>query len=79
MDKKFKKVKAIFQPSKEHEHTLKEEYKQFIGKEFIFQYNGVMEDDEMFPGVYTLMPLPNKEEFICAWVPEFDLEIIEGV
>jgi hypothetical protein len=77
LGKQFRKVKAIFSPSKEHEHTLREEYKQFIGKEFSFQYTHQMEENDMFPGVWALVPLPNEEEFVASWVPEFDLKSIE--
>jgi hypothetical protein len=79
MGKQFRKVKAIFSPSKEHELTLREEYKQFIGKEFVFQYCHQMDEDDMFPGVWALIPLPNEEDFIASWVPEFDLISIETV
>lgn len=79
MEKQFKKVRAIFNPAKEHEHTLREEYKQFIGKEFVFQYMYVMEEEDMYSNIWALMPLLNKEEFVTSWVPEFDLEILEEV
>lgn len=79
MNKYLKKVRAVLNPSQNHIETFKNEYKQFIGKEFIFQYCWIMDDDETFPGVWALCPRPNEEEFICSWVPEFDLDIIEEV
>jgi hypothetical protein len=79
MTNQFTKVRAIFQPANEHIHTLRDEYKQFIGKEFMFQYSWIMEEDEMFPGVWALVPLPDNNEFVASWVPEFDLIIVELV
>jgi len=81
LDKQFVKVRAIYQPAKEHEHTVRDEYRQFIGKIFTFQYTHIMGDDEMFPGVWALMPLPkyNDGEFIASWVPEFDIAIISVI
>lgn len=75
--KQFRKVRAKFIPKERH--SLKNEYVPFIGKEFVFQYLYIMDEDDMYPGIMALRPLYNEEGFDVGWVPEFDLEIIEEV
>jgi hypothetical protein len=46
---------------------------KYIGKELIFQYVWMMDEDDPWPGVWALMPV----EVSFGWVPEFDLQIIQ--
>lgn len=79
MSKQFTEVRAVFNPAKEHINTLRDEMEPLIGKEAIFQYSWIMDEDDMFPGVWALHPVEIRGEFPYRWIPEFDLEIIEQV
>jgi hypothetical protein len=49
---------------------------KFIGKELVFQYAWLMDEDDKFPGVWALT---TQEPGFPCWVPEFDLKIVEVV
>lgn len=75
MEKHLRKVRAVFEPHPDHVCTLREEVKGFIGKEYLFQYVWIMEENEQFPGMWAMMPRDPEMKFV-HWVPEFDLKIL---
>lgn len=73
-DKRFKHVKAVFEPDGEHAASLKPELCYLIGEEAVFCYVWLMGDDDIYPGVWALTT--EDRRWLGLWVPEFDLRIL---
>lgn len=77
-NKFLRKVRAILNPSEDHMSTLKPELIPFIGKEYTFQYNFIVEEG-MFEGEWALLIYPVGDMDFHYWVPESDLKILEFI
>ncbi|MCK9308827.1 MAG: hypothetical protein M0P99_00970 [Candidatus Cloacimonetes bacterium] len=69
--KQYRKIKAYFKPIRTD--NLRPEVLSLIGEMFEWQYCYIMDENDVFPGVWALT---TRDERFGYWVPEFDLEII---